>query len=98
MWSSKFKFFWMLVLIIYLDTGDGHWWPESYYLGILQAREALYEVGATVTANKNHLVFTKKQVLSEQVGRDELTEREAVRIVENALYNTAARMYSLAGV
>ncbi|KLO15252.1 hypothetical protein SCHPADRAFT_914510 [Schizopora paradoxa] len=23
---------------------DGHWWPETYYLGTLQAREALFEV------------------------------------------------------
>ncbi|EPQ55775.1 hypothetical protein GLOTRDRAFT_121229 [Gloeophyllum trabeum ATCC 11539] len=23
---------------------DGHWWPESYYLGTVQAREALYAV------------------------------------------------------
>jgi len=23
---------------------DAHWWPESYYLGTIQAREALYEV------------------------------------------------------
>jgi len=23
---------------------DGHWWPESYYIGSVQAREALYEV------------------------------------------------------
>ncbi|KAF8961620.1 amidohydrolase-domain-containing protein [Flammula alnicola] len=26
---------------------DGHWWPESYYLGVYQAREALFEVGAS---------------------------------------------------
>jgi hypothetical protein len=58
-------------------SSDGHWWPESYYLGIFQAREALYEV------------------LAEYVRRDELTEREAVRIVRDALYNTAARLYSL---
>ncbi|KIM37912.1 hypothetical protein M413DRAFT_30568 [Hebeloma cylindrosporum] len=60
-------------------SSDGHWWPESYYLGSLQAREALYEV------------------LSEQVGRNELTERQAVGIIENALYNTAARLYALNG-
>lgn len=23
---------------------DGHWWPESYYLGTLQARETLLKV------------------------------------------------------
>ncbi|KAH7924332.1 amidohydrolase 2 [Leucogyrophana mollusca] len=27
-----------------LWSTDGHWWPESYYLGTIQAREALYEV------------------------------------------------------
>ena len=25
-------------------TADGHFWPETYYLGTLQAREALYDV------------------------------------------------------
>lgn len=25
---------------------DGHWWPETYYLGTLQAREVLFEVSA----------------------------------------------------
>ena len=25
-------------------AGDGHFWPESYYLGIVQARQALYDV------------------------------------------------------
>ncbi|KAF8875729.1 amidohydrolase-domain-containing protein [Gymnopilus junonius] len=25
-------------------SSDGHWWPESYYLGVIQARQALYEV------------------------------------------------------
>jgi len=33
--------------------------------------------------------------LAEHVRRDELTEREAVRIVGDAFYNTAARLYSL---
>jgi hypothetical protein len=59
---------------------------------MLQAREALYEVRAT--ADARNFVFTEKQVLSEQVGRDELTELQAVRIIENALYNTAARVYA----
>ncbi|KAJ7066706.1 amidohydrolase-domain-containing protein [Mycena amicta] len=27
-----------------LWSTDGHWWPESFYLGSLQAREALFEV------------------------------------------------------
>lgn len=27
-----------------MNPGDGHFWPESYYLGIVQARQALYDV------------------------------------------------------
>ncbi|KAL5528962.1 hypothetical protein ACEPAG_4936 [Sanghuangporus baumii] len=27
-----------------LWSTDGHWWPETYYLGTVQAREVLYEV------------------------------------------------------
>ncbi|KAI0789209.1 amidohydrolase-domain-containing protein [Abortiporus biennis] len=30
-----------------LWSTDGHWWPESYYLGSHQARQALYEVLST---------------------------------------------------
>jgi len=45
MWSSK----WRLDTLtdtnrLYFLAGDGHWWPESYYLGISQARQALYKV------------------------------------------------------
>ncbi|KZT24932.1 hypothetical protein NEOLEDRAFT_1134131 [Neolentinus lepideus HHB14362 ss-1] len=29
---------------------DGHWWPESYYLGTIQARDALYTVLAESVA------------------------------------------------
>ncbi|KAF8525584.1 hypothetical protein BU17DRAFT_83867 [Hysterangium stoloniferum] len=29
---------------------DGHWWPETYYLGVIQVREALYEVLASFVA------------------------------------------------
>ncbi|KAJ7224341.1 amidohydrolase 2 [Mycena pura] len=27
-----------------LWSTDGHWWPESFYLGVVQARQALYDV------------------------------------------------------
>ncbi|KAJ6621401.1 amidohydrolase-domain-containing protein [Mycena sp. CBHHK59/15] len=30
---------------------DGHWWPESYYLGTVQAREALYTVLAEIVTS-----------------------------------------------
>ncbi|THH29290.1 hypothetical protein EUX98_g4877 [Antrodiella citrinella] len=36
-----------------LWSTDGHWWPESYYLGTLQAREILYDVlSASVKAHE----------------------------------------------
>ncbi|KAF9230641.1 amidohydrolase 2 [Melanogaster broomeanus] len=60
-----------------LWSTDGHWWPESYYLGTLQAREALYEV------------------LADSVRREELTEHQAVGIVQNALFHNSNRIYGL---
>jgi len=56
---------------------DGHWWPESYYLGAIQAREALYDV------------------LSESVRNQELTEKQAVAVVQGALFHNANRVYNL---
>ncbi|KAJ7504468.1 amidohydrolase-domain-containing protein [Mycena galericulata] len=60
-----------------LWSTDGHWWPESYYLGTIQARQALYAV------------------LSNTVASGELTESDAVTIVQNALFNNANRIYNL---
>jgi hypothetical protein len=31
------------------QTGDGHWWPETYYLGSFQARRALSSVRVYVS-------------------------------------------------
>lgn len=56
---------------------DGHWWPETYYLGVLQGRQAMLEV------------------LSEYVDREELTEDEAVKIVERAFFHNANALYQL---
>ncbi|KAJ6518718.1 amidohydrolase-domain-containing protein [Mycena sanguinolenta] len=33
-----------LIRIMFDRSTDGHWWPESYYLGSIQARQALYDV------------------------------------------------------
>ncbi|KAH7882160.1 amidohydrolase 2 [Phlebopus sp. FC_14] len=60
-----------------LWSTDGHWWPESYYLGSMQAREALYEV------------------LADTVRREELTEEQAVQIVQNALFHNSNEIYRL---
>ncbi|KAJ7672683.1 amidohydrolase 2 [Mycena rosella] len=34
-----------------LWSTDGHWWPESYYLGTIQARQALYAVLSDVVTS-----------------------------------------------
>ncbi|KAF8890637.1 amidohydrolase 2 [Infundibulicybe gibba] len=56
---------------------DGHWWPESYYLGSIQARKAL------------------SSVLCDIVDRGQITEAQAVTIVQNALFHNANRVYNL---
>ena len=45
MWSSKFTIWQMsnYHLLTFIEA-DGHWWPESYYLGTIQAREVLWKV------------------------------------------------------
>ena len=83
-------------------TGDGHWWPESYYLGSFQARRALSSVriylpicppghaGAMLNA-----VVSICQVLQDAVKANELTEEEAARVAKNVLFHTANRVYRL---
>ncbi|KAE9406135.1 hypothetical protein BT96DRAFT_876007 [Gymnopus androsaceus JB14] len=60
-----------------LWSTDGHWHPESFYLGTIQARQALFDV------------------LSEIISAGELTETQAVGIVERALFWNAERVYKL---
>ncbi|KAH8828149.1 amidohydrolase 2, partial [Flagelloscypha sp. PMI_526] len=60
-----------------LWSTDGHWWPESYYLAVIQSRQALFEV------------------LSEHVQSEELTEKEAIDVVENALFYNSNKLYKL---
>ncbi|PBK71851.1 amidohydrolase 2 [Armillaria solidipes] len=60
-----------------LWSTDGHWFPETYYLGTLQARTALCEV------------------LSELVANDDLTEKQAVKIVQDVLFHNSNRVYNL---
>jgi len=60
-----------------LWSTDGHYWPETFYLGSLQARQALYEV------------------LSKTVSRSELTEDEAIDIVERVLFHNSNELYQL---
>ncbi|KAG7447321.1 amidohydrolase 2 [Guyanagaster necrorhizus] len=60
-----------------LWSTDGHWFPETYYLGTLQARTALCEV------------------LSELVTCGDLTENQAVKIVQDVLFHNSNRVYNL---
>ncbi|KAF9028052.1 amidohydrolase 2 [Hymenopellis radicata] len=60
-----------------LWSTDSHWFPESYYLGSLQSRQALFTV------------------LSEMIQAGELTEKQAVAMVENVLFHNSNRVYGL---
>lgn len=84
----------MFVFEVVLNrVGDGRWWPESYYLGILQAREALYDVSAK--PGDESTADNMLQTLSDSVLRGEMGEMEAIKIVERALYLNAAKLYHL---
>ena len=84
-------------------TGDGHWWPETYYLGSLQARRALSSVRTCVPSRSFVLgkmlnvawLLPSFQVLLDAVKADELTEEEAVRAAKDILFHTANRVYHL---
>jgi hypothetical protein len=88
-----------------LAPGDGHWWPETYYLGSLQARRALSSVRTCVPSRSFVLGLGKMlnvawllpsfQVLLDAVKADELTEEEAVRAAKDVLFHTANRVYDL---
>ncbi|GJJ09846.1 hypothetical protein Clacol_004070 [Clathrus columnatus] len=43
-----------------LWSTDGHWWPESYYLAVIQAREALYKILSEYISNGD---MTEKQAV-----------------------------------
>ena len=60
-----------------LWSTDGHYYPESFLLAVLQMREGL------------------KKVLTEYVDRGTLTVRQAVKLVEDLLFNTANDLYDL---
>ena len=56
---------------------DGHWFPESYLLAVIQVREGL------------------EQVLGDYVSREALTVPQAIKIVQDILFNTANQLYGL---
>lgn len=60
-----------------LWSTDGHWFPETYLLAVVQIREGL------------------QKVLGSYVEQGSLTTIEAVKIVEDTLFNTANQLYGL---
>ena len=56
---------------------DGHWFPETYLLAVIQIREGLF------------------RVLSDYVRREALTVSQAIKVVEDLLFNTSNRIYNL---
>ena len=64
-------------MIDILCCEDGHWFPETYLLAVMQIREGLLKV------------------LSTYIERGSLTIPEAVKIVQDMLFNTANQLYSL---
>ena len=64
-------------MIDILGCEDGHWFPETYLLAVMQIREGLLKV------------------LSTYIERESLTIPEAVKIVQDMLFNTANQLYSL---
>ncbi|RDW73534.1 hypothetical protein BP6252_07441 [Coleophoma cylindrospora] len=60
-----------------LWSTDGHWFPETYILAVIQIREAL------------------EAVLSSYVAENALTVPQAIRIVEDILFNTSNKIYDL---
>ncbi|KAI0072172.1 hypothetical protein K474DRAFT_441712 [Panus rudis PR-1116 ss-1] len=61
---------------------DGHWWPESYYLGSIQARQALYEV---LAASVSRQELTETQAINIFKG--------ALFDNANRIYNLGLRPY-----
>lgn len=56
---------------------DGHWFPETYLLAVMQIREGLVKV------------------LGMYIEQGSMTTTEAVKIVQDILFNTANQLYGL---
>ena len=56
---------------------DGHWFPETYLLAVIQIRQGL------------------RKVLGMCIEQGSLTTPEAVKIVQDILFNTANQLYGL---
>lgn len=100
MWSSEiipYTVFPIKYLLIAASSADGHFFPETYYLATIQAREALYDVRTALLHISINavLILRRLQVLSEHIAAKEFTEGQATLIAENALFHNANRLYKL---
>lgn len=95
MWSSEYRLSSCRHMLTDRLTADGHWWPESYYLGTRQAREALWKVGIIAFDLHGYSHHIRCQVLAESVAKQEMTELQAIHIVKGALFDNANRIYGL---
>lgn len=84
-----------LIGVHHAYAADGHFWPESYYLGTLQARQALFEAGVYVYFKDFSIDSSSTQVLENSVRRWELTLPQAIEIVKRAFFDNANRIYNL---
>lgn len=95
MGTGTYECTWELIFSRIDDTLNR--WPESFYLGTIQARQILYEVRAL---RMQHFFYHRTdlllyKVLLENVKRGDLNEAQACSIAKRALFDTANRVYNL---
>lgn len=65
-----------------LWSTDGHWFPETYLLAIIQVREALEKVSSSCTFNvEERFEIDHSKVLSEYIQDGQMTVKQAIRAV-----------------
>lgn len=68
---------------------------ETFYLGSLQSRQVLYDVGLVSSLIRTPLTTASPQVLSDLVRQGDLSEPQACQIVEDMLFHNANVLYGL---
>ncbi len=76
-----------------LWSTDGHWFPETYLLAVIQVREAFKVVSDMKVCRKYWPLIW--QVLEEYVTRKVLSIPQAIKIIEDIFFNTSNKLYSL---
>ncbi|KAF8272728.1 amidohydrolase 2 [Lactarius quietus] len=76
-------------------SSDGHWWPETYYLGSHQARQALSLVSALCWSSDEYVANGVAPGLAGSCKSRRTYSREAARVAKDILFHTANRVYLL---